>query len=114
MLYVDVDYARERRIVEASAFLKLRAVEAFVVVVDDKFDYWIFGGGSLDAHNALFLSAPGASSHLFHHVERPFVAAEIRQIYHRVGIYDSHHAHPLEVKAFCHHLGADKNLGAAV
>jgi len=45
VLYVDVDYARERRIVEASAFLKLRAVKAFVVVVDDKFDYWIFGGG---------------------------------------------------------------------
>ena len=56
----------------------------------------------------------GATAYLRHLLEGTLVAAEVGVVDEVVGIDDPHHAHILKVKAFGHHLRADKYLYTSV
>ena len=110
MLQVDVDEAVIRRVVEGLPFGQLPGGHAFIVVGYDLVDDGVGDIPGLEDDQSLRVASSGTSGYLRHQLEGTFVGTEIGVIQQGVCIEDAHHADPLEVQAFGHHLRADEDV----
>ena len=114
MAQVNVYKSTERWIAERFTLLDLRFVHAGVVVGGNLGDKLRFGAACLEYYRAARVAPSCPAGHLRHHLECPFVAAEIGYVHGRVGVEHSHHAHAVEVQAFRYHLRSDEYVGFSV
>lgn len=63
-----------------------------------KLDDVVLGVAGLDDDLSLLVGAAGTARHLLQHVKGPLMAAEVREVDHRVGIEDAHDAHGVKVQ----------------
>ncbi len=94
---VDIDEAREGRIVKHATLFGEIANEAFEVVAH----YLAYHGQvfvlRLQHDEAAFAFAPCSTTHLRHHHKGVFVGAEVGIVKHGVGIENAHKTHIVEV-----------------
>ena len=128
VLQVDVDEAVIRRVVEDLPFGQLPGGHALIVVGYDLVNDGVGDIPCLEDDQSLRVASSGTSGYLRHQLEGTFVGTEIGiiQLRHQlegtfvgteigiiqqgVCIEDAHHADPLEVQSFGHHLRADEDV----
>ena len=95
---------------EGLPFGQLPGGHAFIVVGYDLVNDGVGDIPCLEDDQSLRVASSGTSGYLRHQLEGTFVGTEIGVIQQGVCIEDAHHADPLEIQTFGHHLRADEDV----